>query len=293
MSWVSSPHSGNLHYLKKNIDVRLNPRLEGILKDSQAVVSIAFPYGKPMALPPIWNYVATHARGRDYHNTLRNKLTRIATQIASVYPGLKWRVFVDSGPVMERTWAVLSELGVIGRNGMIIVPGYGVKVLLGEIFISNAPLDRVAFSTIPREPFSLCDASCRRCQRACPTGALSEDGLVDAGKCLSCLTVERRTYTIPENIRLHLDKFFGCDRCIDACPHNRAQFSILEPPAIANIANSLEEFVYAPAESLQQLLAGTCLYRTGAVQLQQQAQFLLDNSSYRCLGYNSDGKEVK
>ena len=274
--WVYSGASAEMAYMRKYLVERQNPRSAGVLKQADAVVSIAFPYGPVAGLPPIWDYIAEHAKGRDYHKTIRSKLQRIASGIVSVLPDLVWRVFVDSAPVMERAWAVRCGIGVPGRSGMVIVPGIGAKVLLGEIILKHPSIKARSIPSFVKEQFPLC-ADCNRCLTACPTGALQTDGTVNASKCLSYLTIEKHTLVPPTSILESTDKLFGCDKCVSVCPQNRSHRTIVEKPLIAEPAASLEKLALMPATELQQRLMGTCMYRTGAHQLQQTARQILRN----------------
>jgi epoxyqueuosine reductase len=273
--WVNSPKSGELTYLRSHLDVRRNPGSDRILEGASVVVSLAFPYGQPGPLPDIWQYIAEHARGRDYHKTIRARLTRISRQIQSVHTDARFRVFVDSAPLMERTLAIRAGIGAVGRNAMLLVPGVGAKVLLGEIVLANVPGEHENPDS-EFKPFALCE-QCHRCQKACPTGALGEDGIVDVPRCLSYITIEAHEAVPGTRDLEQLNSFFGCDRCTSVCPRNRFVPSILEKPAVEHIAASLEEFVSMPPSVLMERLRGTCMYRTGADQLQKMASHLLRN----------------
>jgi epoxyqueuosine reductase len=123
------------------------------------------------------------------------------------------RIFVDSAPVLERSIAYTSGIGFIGKNTLLIIPGYGSYFYLAEIF-STAPL----VAPFVKPAASQC-GSCSRCLEACPTGAIAEARSMDASKCLSYWTIESSE---TEGIfgKKMGDCFFGCDRCQEACPHN-------------------------------------------------------------------------
>jgi epoxyqueuosine reductase len=156
--------------------------------------------------------VARYARGREYHKHLKKRcrslLRRFEDELAEAG---RARIFVDSAPVMERSLAVRAGLGWIGRNGCLIVPGIGSHVLLAEI-ITDLEL-------APDSPVQGDCGDCGRCVEACPTGALSGDGLLDARLCLSWQS-EQAGPLAPE-IRDRLGRrIWGCDTCQEACPHN-------------------------------------------------------------------------
>jgi len=163
-------------------------------------------------MPAAQGLIARYAGGRDYHKVLKRACIKLMDAIRSWQVGFEGRAFVDSGPVMERSLAALAGLGWIGRNGCLIAPGIGSYVLLCEI-ICNLPL----------LADSLMEDSCGRCGqcvKSCPTGALMEDGTVDANRCVSCLTIEHRDEITPEHWPRMGTRIFGCDACQEACPHN-------------------------------------------------------------------------
>jgi epoxyqueuosine reductase len=128
-------------------------------------------------------------------------------------PQFQGRAFVDSAPVAERSLAASAGLGWIGRNGCLISPGLGSYVLLCEI-ICNLPLR-------PDTPIEPGCGDCDACIRACPSGAQLGDGVVDARKCLSYLTMEPHGRS-PQDLWSKLGgRVFGCDACQEVCPHNR------------------------------------------------------------------------
>ncbi len=275
-SWVQSPRSGELNYLRSHLAVRRNPGSARILKDANVIVCVAFPCGQPGTLPPIWQYIAEYARGRDYHKTVRASLTRISRKISSVYKDAEYRVFVDTAPLMERTLALRAGIGALGRNGMLLVPGVGAKVLLGEIVLAHVPDCQHAEPHSLFKPFAFC-GECHSCQKECPTGALCADGIIDVPRCLSYITIESHTIVPSGDILEQLGGIFGCDRCVSVCPQNRQAPTILERPANEHIASSLEEFASMAPEKLMEQLRGTCMFRTGATQLQKTAAQVLIN----------------
>ena len=276
LSWVSSSRSGELNYLNDRMDVRRNPGHEGIVADAAVVVSIAFPYGNGAVDSGIWQYVASYARGRDYHKTIRTKLKAIGKDIKRRFINANWRVFVDSVPVLERTWAVLAGIGSIGKNGMLIVPDIGTRVLLGEIVLSNVPGVGKDILETELNTFPLC-GTCTRCIEACPTGALTGDGSLNVPRCLSYISIEKRSHTVPEDVSEKMKLIFGCDECVTCCPQNPEVQTVITPPAEKNPAPSLEAMVEMDEETLRHRLKGTCLFRTGATQLKENGRRVLRN----------------
>ena len=164
--------------------------------------------------PSAQGRIARFAGGRDYHKVLKRACIRLMDAIRSWHVGFEGRAFVDSGPVMERSLAAMAGLGWIGRNGCLIVPGLGSYVLLCEI-VCNLPLHADS-------PMEGSCGRCGQCVKSCPTGALLDDGTVDANRCISCLTIEHRGEIAPEHWPRMGTRVFGCDACQEACPHNQS-----------------------------------------------------------------------
>lgn len=200
-------HAG-MDYLERHLELRLDPRL--VHPGTRTVVSVAMDYycGEPFA--PGALHLARYALGDDYHDLMRSRLEALRQ---AVCPEAGARVCCDTAPVDERYWAQRAGVGWSGRSGQLVVPGHGSYVFLGELLV---PLEADAYDT----PLEARCGTCRRCLEACPTGALGPEGL-DARRCLSYLTIENRG-PIPAEYRAALgDCIYGCDRCAEACPHNR------------------------------------------------------------------------
>ena len=126
---------------------------------------------------------------------------------------IEGRTFVDSAPVLERTWAVKAGLGWIGKSGMLIHPKSGTYTFIGQLIID---LDIEPSNT---ETPNRC-GSCTRCMDACPTGAIVAPAKVDARKCISYLTIEKRTPLTDSEEEKLSGWCFGCDICQEVCPWN-------------------------------------------------------------------------
>lgn len=203
--WLAEGCNGEMAYLENHSDLRSDPRT--LLEGARTLIAVAFPYftDEPVNLP-----ISLYARGRDYHEVVRERLTAIAAGL----PG-ESRICVDTAPLRERYWACRAGLGFVGRNNQLIIPGLGSYFFLG--FILNT-----SDFGLPAEADPVADgcSDCRRCVDACPGRCLNADGRgVDARRCLSYLTVEYRG-ELPEGLRLPV--LYGCDVCQRVCPHNAA-----------------------------------------------------------------------
>lgn len=204
--WIADGMNAGMDYMQRYADVRSDPRL--LLDGASSIIVCAFPYWHPDARRT--SLMAAYALATDYHEVVRRRLDAAAASIRLAYGGAT-RVCVDTAPLRERYWAQRSGLGFIGRNGHLIIPGAGSWFFLGEI-LTTARLEPYSPGA-PRRCLG-----CGRCVKACPAGALTGDGTVDARRCLSYLTIEHRG-EFPDGTDLH-GCLYGCDTCARVCPHN-------------------------------------------------------------------------
>ncbi len=247
-----------LDYLKRNIGKRIDPRL--LVEDAKSVLVFLAPYGNgeqgnniAVAFgnntdnPQIKEYkVAKYALGEDYHTVIKGKLNEILQCMKECDNSIAGRAFVDTAPVLERAWAVRAGLGFIGRNNFLISREHGIRNFIGTI-ISNFEIPQELYSecgiVAPGEWENACAKKycglCTRCLDACPTGALCAPYTLDANKCLSYLTIEKKGTDIGKNMELAQERdgwIFGCDACMNACPWNSrnregwSQFAQKETP---------------------------------------------------------------
>jgi epoxyqueuosine reductase len=211
--WLAAGMAGEMAYLERNADKRLDP--QRVLPGAKSIVSVAMNYwlGSPAqeeagGLPH--GRVARYAWGDDYHDVLLERLKRLQGEIEELSGG---RAYVDTGPILEREAAANAGVGWVGKHTNLIRHGKGSWLLLGEI-LTTAELE---YDTPTR---NLC-GSCTRCIDACPTDAIVEPYRVDSRKCISYLTIELKD-SIPNEMRPQIgDWVFGCDICQEVCPWNR------------------------------------------------------------------------
>ncbi|MCK9460334.1 MAG: DUF1730 domain-containing protein [Proteobacteria bacterium] len=273
-AWLAEGMNAELGYASRWLAPRMDPRHVGIVEDATAVVCVAMPYGAGATTMGIWRHTAAHARGSDYHTTIRPRLERLASELVSRFPGARYRLFSDTAPILERTWAALARIGFIGMNGALIVPGIGPRVVLGEIVLARVPRPRDPGAPLVAE---LC-RGCGACVAACPTGALRERGVIDCRSCLSYHTIENTTGGVPAALRGAVRLVFGCDACTDACPRGTGfeERCELEPPLRTGPEDlDLARIAAMPDAELARLVEGTCLERTGAVVIRRNARLAI------------------
>lgn len=207
MEWLRKGGNASMDYLNRNLEKRFDPRL--LVPGVKAIVSVALNYKPQRDIPDGELKLASYSLGADYHIVVKDKLRQLAESLRLT----EYRVFCDSAPVMERYWAEKSGIGWIGRNEQLVIPHAGSMFFLGELFV----MEEVD------EYDSPCKNHCGRCQKcidACPTGCLGQDSF-DAEKCLSYQTIENRGELSELAKEKMGDTFYGCDRCIKACPWMR------------------------------------------------------------------------
>ena len=213
-SWIAAGKHGDMMWMERHKKLREHP--VGLLDGCQTVISLAYPYSSKKPSTPDGFSAAryTEPKKADYHDRLRQLARTLADFVVECYPQSRTRICVDSAPILERSLAYASGIGFIGKNNMLIVPGYGSYVFLVEILTTAIlPLSR-------HEPMENQCGSCSRCVECCPTGALEGPFSLDASKCLSYLTIEHRGALDPHTGGKMARCFFGCDICQEVCPLN-------------------------------------------------------------------------
>ena len=216
-AWGAAACSGLPPFLGEAVWAELAPKLEALCPGAKTILVGAFPYYAG-DLP---GNLSLYCRGEDYHLVLGRRLQTVVDALAQQHPDHHFIPGADNNPVPELAAAELAGVGWRGRHGLRIVPPYGSYVFLGTI------LTDLDLSQTGPSPGTLCGAHCRACQKACPTGALTDTGC-DLSKCLSELTQKKGDLpTVVAAQITHSPTVWGCDLCQRACPHN--QNAVLTP----------------------------------------------------------------
>jgi epoxyqueuosine reductase len=215
LSLLAKRKHADMTWLERNLDVRANP--SKLLEGCQTIISLAYPYPNARHETEDGYWVARYAdpSREDYHFRLKKLGKGLIRLIQKAYPGSRARVCVDSSPILEKSLAWQSGLGFIGKNTLLIVPGYGSYVFLVEI-LTTALLQYPIVEPL----LSQCGA-CTSCLEACTTGALENPYHLDASKCLAYMTIEYKGKISPALGPEMRKCFLGCDGCQEACPYNK------------------------------------------------------------------------
>ncbi len=211
--WLTRGFAADMTYMQRNIDKRLCAK--NLLEGAQSVICVALAYNYVEPPKDSQCFIASYACYEDYHTVMKNMLRRLADFItAAIGEKTDFKTCVDSVPILERAYGRNAGLGFIGKNRMLINPAYGSRLFLGEL-ITTAPLK-------PDTPIEGSCGSCNKCLEACPTAALTAEG-IDCRRCLSYHTIENKGQIPPEFVALTKRGIFGCDRCVDVCPFNQKE----------------------------------------------------------------------
>ena len=283
LSWLAEGFAGEMGYLERHVDMRLQPSL--LEPRTCRIVTARMQY-LPADTQPIEvlknsdkAYISRYALGRDYHKVLRKRLARLAEQInltlADTEPRFAYRAFTDSAPVLEKALGEQSGLGWIGKHTLLLDKDAGSWFFLGEIF-TNAPL--------PIDEVEVEDAcsKCSACMTVCPTDAIVSPRRLDARRCISYLTIEHKS-AIPEEFRKPMgNRIYGCDDCQLFCPWNREAPATTEPDfAVRNGLDSprLVDLFALNEDAFLALTEGSAMRRIGYAQWQRNIAIALGNSA--------------
>ncbi|MFN6375006.1 MAG: tRNA epoxyqueuosine(34) reductase QueG [Chitinophagia bacterium] len=211
--WLLNGRHGEMKYLENHFALRTDP--SKLVPGARSVITLLFDHFPDDIQNPSLPKIAKYAYGKDYHLVIREKLNEFLFRLRESLGNIEGRGFVDSAPVLERTWAYRSGLGWIGKNGNLINKGKGSFFFLATL-ITDLDLE-------PDEPYvqDYC-GTCTKCIDACPTDAILPNKELNASQCISYYTIELKSASLPDELATKADNWiFGCDICQDVCPWNR------------------------------------------------------------------------
>lgn len=219
-SWLSKGLHGNMQYMENHFDLRIDPGK--LVPDAKSVITLLmnyFPEEQQVADAP---KISKYAFGNDYHEVIREKLKNLLAYIKENIGEVNGRGFVDSAPVLERSWAQKSGLGWVGKNGNLINKKSGSYFFIATL-ITDLELE---YDDAFVKDFC---GTCTKCIDSCPTEAILPGKVIEGNKCISYFTIELKDALIPDTMKGKFDDWmFGCDVCQDVCPWNRFAVSTKE-----------------------------------------------------------------
>ncbi len=280
-SWLAAGHAGEMHYLAAPGHRAQRADLRTILDSAKSLIVVALAYDRGLVpTDRLRGKIARYARGDDYHLVMRDKLVLLAARLAhDLDTAVVSRPCVDSAPILEREWAERGGLGFIAKNTMLIAPGLGSYVVLGELLV-----DRELAITAPVTPPKPRCGACTACLDACPTQAFTDAYALDARRCISYLTIEHHGM-IPRELRSAIGTWvFGCDVCQEVCPFNAGagEPGVIDPRlsarSIEHATPDLIALARLGTNQMRQLVKRTALRRVPREVLQRNVAIALGNT---------------
>lgn len=267
--WLNQGMHGTMRYMERYFDLRVDPTR--LVPGAKSVITLLKNYYPAHEQEKESPRISKYAYGKDYHEVIRSRMNEFLQLIRENIGEINGRGFVDSAPVLERSWAQRSGLGWIGKNGNLINKQSGSFFFIATL-ITDLSLDYDdAFAK------DYC-GSCTRCIDACPTGAILPGKVINGSQCISYFTIELKELLIPAEMKGRFDNWaFGCDTCQDVCPWNRfskptneAEFTPV--PEILNL--STREWEEMTEESFRKIFKDSPISRTKWKGMQRNIKFL-------------------
>ena len=207
--WLSNNHHADMKWM----EAERRKNIESLLENAKSVLSVGFNYINSQKSKNFFK-VGKFSQGEDYHKVINKKLKNIGNWINLTIPDCKWKICVDTSPLLEKAWAEESGIGWIGKNSNLINNKNGSWFTLGFMILTK--------NLIPDEPHQSLCGKCDICIETCPTKAIVEPFVIQSDLCIAYHTIESREKTIPKKIGENLNGWVaGCDICQDVCPWNK------------------------------------------------------------------------
>jgi epoxyqueuosine reductase len=268
-TWLKQDMHGSMQYMENHFDLRVDPRK--LVPGAKSVITLLQNYFPQKQQAENTPHISKYAFGKDYHDVIRNKLKHFLSLLNDGIGEIHGRGFVDSAPVLERTWGVKSGAGWVGKNGNMITKQNGSFYFIATLIVD--------IELTYDDPFAkdFC-GTCRKCIDSCPTDAILDNKVVDGSKCISYYTIELKDALIPDNMKGRFDNWlFGCDVCQDVCPwnrfsqsHNEIQFTPI--PEILDL--STKEWEELTEESFKAIFKESPLKRAKFAGIQRNLSFI-------------------
>lgn len=270
--WLANKYNAGMSYMERNIEKRLN--VKEILPSAKTVISLAVNYFVDNDFPQKNDVgkVSRYAWAKDYHYIIWEMLEKFIDELQTINKNFEAKFYVDTGPVMDKAWAVRAGIGWQGKNSNVINPEMGSWLFIATV-ITN--YDFTPSNMLPDR----C-GNCTACIDACPTNAIVEPYVVDANKCISYLTIENKG-EISSEFKNKLEGWiFGCDICQEVCPWNKRNFIQTKIPEFNNVKNKAIDLHFAKNltnSGFKKEYFATPIFRAKAKGLKRNAEFISDD----------------
>ncbi|HEY6953196.1 MAG TPA: tRNA epoxyqueuosine(34) reductase QueG [Bacteroidota bacterium] len=271
--WLRRGFQAGMSWMEQNREKRND--VGKVLPNAKSVLCVALNYYVPVSHSEdvATGKISRYAWGDDYHLVMTGRLENLLDEIKALLPGVNGKVYVDTGPVMDKAWAARAGIGWQGKHTNLITKEFGSWVFLGEVLLDT----ELEYD----EPVEDACGTCTACIDACPTHAIVEPYVLDSNKCISYLTIEHRG-TIPPDLSKDFEGWiYGCDICQDVCPWNRFQKPANEEsfqPRPWNLAPRLEQITELTKEEFSQRYRRSPIKRTKREGMIRNAKAVMKNS---------------
>ncbi len=279
-SFLKQGRHGDMSWMAGTANRRVSPK--ALWSDVRSIVVLGMNYG-PAQDPRTFyrekdrGVISVYAQGRDYHDVVKKRLKKLARWIARSFGG-EVKVFVDTAPVMEKPLAARAGVGWQGKHTNLVSREFGSWLFLGEVFTT--------LGLEPDAPEVDHCGSCNLCQQACPTGALDTAYQIEATKCISYLTIEKKDSIEPALMAQMSNHLYGCDDCLSVCPWNKFEAPTKEAaflPRAGFQAPALADMLDLDDAAFRTVFAGSPIKRSGRNRLVRNALIAAGNSGLTAL----------
>lgn len=270
--WLNKGLHGKMQYMENYFDLRIDP--SKLVPGARSVITLLMNYFPQQVQKKGIPKIAKYAYGKDYHEVIREKLNMLLHELKQELGDINGRGFVDSAPVLERSWAQKTGLGWVGKNGNLINNKSGSYFFIATL-ITDLELE---YDSPYTKDFC---GTCTRCIDNCPTEAILPDKVIDGSRCISYFTIELKDALIPANMEGKFDNWmFGCDVCQDVCPWNRFskpnnETAFTPLPQVLNFTTS--DWEELTEESFKSIFKNSPLKRTKFDGIKRNLKFITNS----------------
>ncbi len=270
-NWLWQNYNSDMKYMERNLEKRRDVRQ--ILPEAKSIISLGMNYYTDVQHQGNISSgkISRYAWGKDYHLIIWEKLDELISSLNKLDVTFEAKSFVDTGPIMDKAWAIRAGIGWMGKHSNIINRQLGSWIFLATL-ITNYDFDY-------NEPIQNFCGNCTKCIDACPTNAIVENYVVDSNRCISYLTIENKG-EIPEEFDGKFNGWlFGCDICQDVCPWNfKFATETANPefqPRKGNVEINLEDVLNISQDEFDERFFDSPVSRAKLKGLKRNAEFLL------------------